>query len=82
MGRVFTNAQTDSVLKKIYEPRREKTCIRGSRPGQIQTGPAGCPDTEDVARGLKFRIYEVEGLNYLCSENKVAEQMRSNLLHS
>ena len=25
---------------------------------------------QKVARGLKFRIYKVEGLYYLCSENK------------
>ena len=29
-----------------------------------------------MARGLKFRIYEVEGLYYLCSENKGADQPR------
>ena len=29
-----------------------------------------------MARGLKFRIYEVEGLYYLCSENKGADQLR------
>ena len=31
---------------------------------------------QKVARGLKFRIYEVEGLYYLCSENKGADQLR------
>ena len=30
-----------------------------------------------VARGLKFCIQEVEGLYYLCSENKGADQLRS-----
>ena len=29
-----------------------------------------------MARGLKFRIYVVEGLNYLYSENKDADQLR------
>ena len=29
-----------------------------------------------MAIGLKFRIYEVEGLYYLCSENKGADQLR------
>ena len=29
-----------------------------------------------MARGLKFRIYEVEGLYYPCSENKGADQLR------
>ena len=28
------------------------------------------------ARGLKFRIYKVEGLYYLCSENKGADHLR------
>ena len=26
-----------------------------------------------IARGLKFEIYEVEGVYYLCSENKIAD---------
>ena len=29
-----------------------------------------------MARGLQFRIYEVEGLYYLCIENKGADQLR------
>ena len=31
---------------------------------------------QKIARGLKFRIYKVEGLYYLCSENKGADQRR------
>ena len=31
-----------------------------------------------MARGLKFHIEEVEGLNYLCSENKDADQLRGS----
>ena len=30
--------------------------------------------SQKIARGLKLRIYEVEGLNYICSENKSADQ--------
>ena len=30
---------------------------------------------QKVARGLKFRIYEVQGFYYLCSENKGADQL-------
>ena len=30
-----------------------------------------------IHRDLKFRIYEVEGLYYLCSGNKSADQLRS-----
>ena len=30
-----------------------------------------------MARGLKFRIQEVEGLCYQCSESKGADQLRS-----
>ena len=29
-----------------------------------------------MASGLKFRILKVEGLHYLCSENKGADQLR------
>ena len=31
-----------------------------------------------MARGLKFRIYKVEGLYYLSSENKGADQHRGH----
>ena len=31
-----------------------------------------------MARGLKFRIYKVEGLYYLSSENKGADQLRGH----
>ena len=31
---------------------------------------------QKMARGLKSRIYEVEGLYYPCSENKGADQLR------
>ena len=30
---------------------------------------------QKLAGGLKFRIYEVEGLYYQCSENKDADQL-------
>ena len=33
-----------------------------------------------MARGLKFQIEEVETLNYLCSENKGADQQQLRLL--
>ena len=31
---------------------------------------------QKISRCLKFRIKEVEGLNYLCSENKGADKLR------
>ena len=31
---------------------------------------------QKMDRGLKFRIQKVEGLYYLCSENKGADQLR------
>ena len=34
---------------------------------------------QNMARGLKFRNEEVEGLYYLCSENEGAAQLRRNL---
>ena len=37
---------------------------------------AGC--TIKMARGLKFGIYEVEGLYFLCSKNKSADQLRGD----
>ena len=34
---------------------------------------------QKMARGLKFWILKVEGLYYLCSENKGADQLRAYL---
>ena len=31
---------------------------------------------QKMIRGLKFRIWKVEGLYYLCNENKGADQLR------
>ena len=50
------------------EPRREKTGLQGFRPGPTQTG------LRNMARGLKFWIYEVEGFYYLYSGNRKADQ--------
>ena len=33
---------------------------------------------QKMARGLKFRILKVDGLCYLCSENKDTDQLRGN----
>ena len=55
------------------EPRCEKTGLRGFRPGP-HTNRAVLP--QKMARGLKFRIQEVEGLYYPCNENKGADQLR------
>ena len=33
---------------------------------------------QKMTRGLKFRIYKEEGLYYLCSENKGADQLRGH----
>ena len=58
-----------------YEPRCEKTGLRGFRPGPTQTrlyNYTRWPETRI------FRIKELEGLYYLnvCSENKGADQLR------
>ena len=36
----------------------------------------GVEQPQNMARGLEFRIKIVEGLYYLCSENKGADQLR------
>ena len=43
-------------------------------PTRSPTNPAVQP--QKMTRGLKFRIFEVDGLYYLCSENKGADQLR------
>ena len=58
-----------SYLRAILEPRCEKTLTRSA------TNRAAQP--QKIASGLKFRIWKVEGLYYLCGENKGADQLRS-----
>ena len=53
------------------ESRCEKTGLRDFRPGPTQTG------LYNYYYRLEFRIYEVEGLYYPCSENKGADQLHS-----
>ena len=44
-GRIFSESISQSeVWNMAYEPRCEKTCLRGFRPGPAQTG---CTATED-----------------------------------
>ena len=54
----------------MFEPSYEKTCLREVT--RSDTNLAAQP--QKLARGLKFQIYEVEGLCYLCSENKGSDQ--------
>ena len=54
----------------IYKARCEKTGLRGFRPGPSQTR------LYNHTRGLKYCIYEEEGLHYPSSENKGADQLR------
>ena len=54
----------------LFEPRCEKTSLRGFRPCPTQTGLYS-------HRRLKFRIWVVEGVYYPYSENKDADQLRS-----
>ena len=48
-----------------YEPRLKKNCLRDFRPVQPL----------NMVKGLTFWIKEIEGLYYLCSENKDADQL-------
>ena len=53
------------TIARLFEPRNEKTCLRDLRPGR-QNRPA---QPQKLARGLKFRIYELEVFYYLGYEN-------------
>ena len=55
----------------LIEPRHEKTNVLVSDTNQAV-------QLQKMARGLKFRINEEEGLYYQCSENKGADQLRGN----
>ena len=62
-------------VRVIYKPRCEKTSLWGFRPGPTKNRAV---QSLNMGRGLKFRILEVEGLYYLCSENKGADQLLGN----
>ena len=55
----------------FYEPRREKKVFRFFRSGTIQTW------LYSHRQGLNFKIELVEGLFYLCTENKGADKLHS-----
>ena len=61
-----------TIWSALFEPCHEKTCPLG-----ILTRSDIKPvvQSQKMVRSLKFRIYEVEGLHYLCRENKGADQL-------
>ena len=58
-----------------FEPRRQKTGLRGFRPGPTQTG---LYSHRRWLRDLKFRIWKAEALYYPSGENKGADQLRGH----
>ena len=67
--------QQEEQFKEEVCNKSTKHCLLDFRLGQTQTGLYVRP--QKMATGWKMRIYEVEGLYYLCSENKGADQLRS-----
>ena len=63
----MTLHEDEQNRKMTVEP-----CLRGFRT-RSETNRA--VQSLNMARGLKFRIQEVEGLYYLCSENKGTDQL-------
>ena len=63
-GLVISTGEKRELIILLFEPRCEKSGLRGLRPGP------------KMARGLKFRIQVEEGLCYQCSENKGPDQLR------
>ena len=57
----------------LNEPRHEKNLSSGFLT-RFDTNQA--VHLQKMARDLKFRIYEVEGLYYLCSKKKGAAQLQ------
>ena len=65
------------ITYKPFEPCYEKTGLRRSGfPTRWHTKRAVQP--QKMAKDLKFRIKEIEGLYYSNSENKGADQLRIN----
>ena len=70
MQQCFAIALCDSRLTIKVEPSHGKTNNFGFRPGPTQANL--------YSRSSKFLVFEVEGLYYLCSENKDADQLCCN----
>ena len=60
------------IVKELYEPRHEKTNVLVFDMSDTNRAV----QSQKIARGLKFRFKKVEGLYYLCSENKGADHVR------
>ena len=58
-------------MTMFIELRHEQPCLRVRT--RSDTNRAVQP--QKMARGVKFQIYEVEGLYYRCGENKGAGQL-------
>ena len=59
------------IFTILYEPRHEKTCLREFPTRSDSNWPA---QLQKLAWVLKFRLYNLEILYYLSSENKGADQ--------
>ena len=69
MGKVCSHMR---ILNQVcIEPHHQKTCHWGFMTSS-DTNQAVQP--QKMVRGLKFQVKEVEGLCYLCSKNKGADQ--------
>ena len=64
----------DNSLKTTFIRAVSRENLSAGFQTRSNTYPAVQP--QKVTRGLKFGISEVEGLYYLCSENKGADQLR------
>ena len=76
---VVRNQQKDCKLKYLLQLTNLSLVVRKPVFGFFDlshTNQAVQP--QQIARGLKFRIYEVEGSYYPCSENKCADQLRGH----
>ena len=68
--------QTETVSRNQYNMSRvARENLSSGFPTSSGTNRAVQP--QKMAIGLKFRIYEVKGLLYLCSEKKGTDQLRS-----
>ena len=68
------------VCTLVYEKRQHMSCVMRKPNFWFLTysDTNQAVQLQKMARGLKLRIQKVEGLHYLCSENKGADQLCSN----
>ena len=59
----------------VFNKGRDSRNLSSGFPTSLRSDTNRAVQPQNMVKGLKFWIYKVEGLYYLCSENKDADQL-------